>query len=853
MKFIRALALIMAFTLCACLFAGCGQTNADHSGYPSAKTKADDDWANPTDESVVLEKGDVRLTFDTATTHFTVTDLRKNVTYSSVPSGEGAGFSEEAANRMGSELTVTYYEERSNAMFMYSDANSVAFGNFEVKHKGDAIRVYYDLSLSAEKIFVPQVLDAKTYEEDVLGAIEDPNVARRLSRYYTLYDKKDPADDFGEQKKLYPQLEKTPLYILSSSVNDVEKEEISDYIKEAGYSEGEYAELLEKLKIEGIEAEAEAGFTVPVEYSVTDDGFTAKILSDKIVENSGEFKLQTVTLLEYFGSTDATEKGYYVVPDGSGAIIDLGTKGTSDFSQSFYGVDESINTAEKTQLTKNLTLPIFGISHENGGILAIVENAAEVGTLNVGTVHNFSPRNHIYVDFRYRHMDATDVGELMQIPIYNLFSKHILRIAPTVRYVLLGADEANYTAMADYYRNYLINNESIKENKTEGSPVYLNFLCSIRKDATFVGIPYEKKIVLSTLKDIIKTVKDLREEGIENINVRLLGYTENGLAHGVYNRWGLDKKVGSEAELKELKKLVESDGGELYLDADFQYVYIDSKSKDFDAADDTAHYLNRALVKNVVHDTVTRQVDNGILKKYLISPTRYVDYAKDYIASAKKELSFVPSLSYASAGQYLGGDYTAKKDLDRAMSLYLLGNALKGADKNAKLMFENGNAYVLPFASAILNVPLFSSRFDLESGDIPLYQMVAHGLVPYAGTAQNLAVNPAENYLRSVEYGAALSYTLITGENDLLVNTDYESRFYSVSIDSVKEKILTQYSEAGEYLNSVANAKITGNFAVAADVYKTAYDNGRSVLVNYGSKDAEVDGVKIPAGSFTVN
>lgn len=851
MKFIRALALIMAFTLCACLFAGCGQTIADHSGYPSAKTESDDDWATPTDESVILEKGNIRFTFDTATTHFTVTDTKKNVTYTSVPSGGGAGFSEDVAKRMGSELVVTYYEEQSNAMYMFSDSNSVEFGNFEVKTNDNAVRVYYHLSLSAEKIFVPQVLDIETYEETILGAIDNPNIARRLSRYYTLYDKKDPAEDFDEQAKLYPLLNKTPLYILSSNVNDVEKEEISEYVGEAGYTEGQYADLLKELEIEGIEAEAEAGFTVPVEYSVTDDGFVAKILSDKIVEDSAQFKLQTVTMLEYFAATDEKQKGYYVVPDGSGAIIDLETKGTSDFSQSFYGADESVNLSEKVQLTKNLTLPIFGISHQNGGVLAIVEDAAEVATLNVGTMHNFSPRNHIYVDFRYRHMDATDVGELMQIPVYNLFSKHILRVAPTIRYVLLDNESANYNTMAKYYHDYLIKGDNIKQNKIEKSPVYLNFLCSIKKDATFIGIPYKKEIILSTLEDIIKTVKDLREQGIENINVRLLGYTKNGIAHGAYNKFELNKKVGSADQLKELKKLIESDGGQLYLDADFQYVYIDSKSSDFDIADDSAHYLNRALVKNVNHDIVTRQVDIGVQKKYLVSPTRYVDYARDYLKSAKKKLSYIPALSYASAGQYLGGDYTSKKDLDRAMSLHNVKNALKGADKKTTLMFENGNAYVLPFANALLNVPLYSSRFDLEKQDVPLYQMVVHGFVPYSGTAQNLAVNPTENYLRSVEYGAALSYTLITGHNDLLVNTDYESKFYSVSISSVLDKIIAQYGEAGDYLNSVADAKMIKNSTVAPDVQKTDYDNGHGVYVNYGSKDKKVNGILIKAGSFT--
>ncbi len=851
MKNLRVLALLTALSLCACLFAGCGQTVADHSAYPSAKTEKGEAWTTPTDESVILEKGDIRLTFDTATTHFTVTDLKKNVTYPSIPTGEAAGFSDDIKERMRSEVTVTYYEEQSNAMYMFSGANSVEFGNFEIMQSADAIRVYYHMSLSADVVFAPQVLDAETYENTILGAVDDPNIARRLGRFYTLYDKKDKPNDWNEQVKLFPILEKTPLYILSSSANDVEKEEISEYMEDAGYTAEKYEKLLSDLKIEGVENEVPVGFTVPVEYKITEDGFTAQILSDEIKENTEIHKLQTITLLEYFAATDQSVNGYYVIPDGAGAVVNLNTTGTSDFRQAFYGADESVKISEKTQLTKNLTLPIFGVSHGTSGVLAIVENAAEVGTLNIGTVHNFSPRNHIYVDFCYRHMDATDVGELMQIPVYNLFSKHLLRIAPKVRYVLLGSDECNYTSMAGYYRNYLLENDGIKQNKTEKAPLELSFLCSIKKDATFIGIPYRKEIVLSTIKEITSTVIKLQEKGIGPINVRLLGYTDNGVAHGAYNKFSLNRSVGSKDELLTLIKTVEDGGGRLYLDADFQYVYADSKSSDFSVADDSAHYLNRALVRNGNHDTVTRGMESATLKKYFVSATRYEDYSSKYIKSAEKKLGNVPALSYASAGQYLGGDYTSKKDIDRAMSLYHLDNALKAAAKQTELVFENGNAYVLPYASTILNVPLFSSRFDLEEHDIPLYQMVVHGLVSYSGTPCNLSVSPVENYLRSIEYGANLSYILITRGNDLLVNTEYETKTYSVSVNGVMDTILTQYNEASAHLNAVAGAAMLKNVTVADGVQQTVYDNGHGVYVNYGKEDKEVNGTLVKAGAFT--
>jgi len=141
-------------------------------------------------------------------------------------------------------------------------------------------------------------------------------------------------------------------------------------------------------------------------------------------------------------------------------------------------------------------------------------------------------------------------------------------------------------------------------------------------------------------------------------------------------------------------------------------------------------------------------------------------------------------ISFGTAGLYLGSDYASDKDMDRAESLYLLKTALKSVKANA--MFDNGNAYVLPFAKAIVNVPLTSSANDMEYMHIPFYQMIVHGLISYGGIPINLSEDSGKYYLQSIEYGANLSATLITRENSLLTNTDYESVYYSVMFNPGK-------------------------------------------------------------------
>ena len=43
---------------------------------------------------------------------------------------------------------------------------------------------------------------------------------------------------------------------------------------------------------------------------------------------------------------------------------------------------------------------------------------------------------------------------------------------------------------------------------------------------------------------------------------------------------------------------------------------------------------------------------------------------------------------------------------------------------------------------------------------------------------------------------------------------------------------------------------MTGHEALGSGLYRTAYDNGARVYVNYGDAPARADGLEIPARSF---
>lgn len=843
--------LILSNLIICCLFltACAGETGFSYD-FEKTVTTDDSSWITANGEEIVLQNDRIRFVLNSLTTHFSVTDLKNGKIYNSVPDESVLMMAGEYAPRMGSEVTVVYYQTDSSAMNMYSANDSVELEQYEVKVNDSKVRVYY--TFGTGNIFCPQVITVADFEK-ISSSLSSNSARMRLVRYYELYDKSDPPKDYNEIIKIYPVLKNTPLYILKDDVSEMQKEEINGYMAEAEYCQEAYEATIAKLKIVLEENEKTAGFSVPVEYSLNDDGFSAKILMDKVTENSDAHKLQSIDFLEYFASVGAEEEGFYLVPDGSGAVINVNSGSNDLYSQMFYGDDYSVQAESQTQLKKNLSLPLFGYISADSGVLGIVESASEVATLNVSPINSSSPQNHMYCGFNVRNIDSTDIDS--NGLVYNLFSKHLLQISPQIRYVFLSGDEASTAGIAEKYRSYLSENKQLGTdsvtNKQE-MPLYLDYYCMATDDATFLGIPYTKRTVLSTFEEITASVKKLHKEGIKNLVVRLYGLGEDGLEHRAVNTFSLYKKVGTKSELSELKELITGAGGKLYLDADFQFVY--KSGNGFKNSTDAAHYLNRVLVRNGRYDIVSRAYDKENMARYFVSPSLYEEYAKGYIGRMSKVLGTKDiGVSYGTSGTFLGGDYTAKKDIDRVQSAELLRNALNSvAEKGFDMMFDSGNAYVLPFASDLANVPLNSSEYNVEEYSVPLYQMIIHGNMSYCGDAYNISQNSEYVYLKSVEYGAAVHAAFITGDDMKLRDTQYNSILYSMSDSERIYEVVEMYKASSALLNNVIDAHIIENKEIGNNLYVTVYDNGTKIAVNYGADDAVVGNTVVKSRSFAI-
>lgn len=815
----------------------------------TTEASADDSqWTVVTDGSVCLENESLLLQLDCRTTHFTVTHKASGKSYASVPS--------QAADADSAELLIRYYDSNSAEATMNSYENSVLNPSYEVRTDGKTtVRVNYTIQKSKQRLFVPSVISRDTFENQVLGNL-DAGPQRRLKVFYTLYESAANDADTKAMKKQYPALKKQDLYVLRESVRQASYTEITDYMTDAGYSEEAYAQEAERLELGDSALENQSpGFVVPVEYTLTASGFSARILTDRIVSHAAGYTLTDVSLLPYFGSGQSQEKGWFLVPDGSGAIISWNEKKGSTYAQSIWGTDMAVEASHTATLTQNACLPVFASHDGEKAFFAEISGLPAGAAVQAEVAGDKTAYSRIYAAFRIRDFDSSNAGALMSIASFNIYSATYVSELPQVTYTLFPQAETTYSDMANRYREKLVQEGTLGERLSpqEAVPLYMDFTGYETVDSSFFGIPTKSTAVLSTLTEVDETVQQLHAAGIDNLQVRLKAYAHAGIYHSLADGFSLHSRVGSVKELNALAQRLSAGGGYLYLDNPISTVYTTGSG--FRKMTHATRGLKKTVLQGFDYDLVARSSDEAADRFYMISPAFFASLTGNYIDTFNKKMSEAANIGYSWSdyGSKLFSDFNAKHPYDRSQTVAAMDRAATLAtDAFGRLITDGGNAYVLGKATALLNVPLGNSALDCESYAVPFYAMVLHGYVDYAGAPMNTGANMDRAYLAGIESGASPYYSCYTAENAVLKKTAAGTLIYPTAVQASLETIKERYAEFNSLFRSLRSQTIVAHERVADNVFVTTYEKGTKIAVNYGSTASEVGGVEVPAGGYAV-
>lgn len=830
----------------------------DNDKYTSS---SDENWSILKDGTAVIENDGYRLELDVATTHFTVTDKTNGNKFTSINEAAISGLTGDNLNEYSSELIIGYYDAasiKSNVeSFLNSNANSVGFELSEVKTDGNAIRVYYTLRRTQTKTFVPKAFTQEKLENELAPKLSSA-YRNGLMGFYQLYKSEDTDKDTAAMKEEYTALNSQNMYILRYEPDEAGENTLAMLLAKCEYTEEEYLADAEELGFDAGEAGKTVGFIIPIEYTLNNDGFEAEILSDKIVSESKYYSLVHMTLLPNFGSYESKSEGYVLVPDGSGAIIQASDKSGSNFQRAVYGHNDTIKGDRSQQLAQNVVMPVFGMNRVNDGFFGIIEGAAEEATIHADICGGVNPSTRAYAEFNNHTSDTTGIGASSGVATISLFSPEAVKEHPKVRYILLGKSNNTYSDMSAVYRNYLIDEGVLTERLTasENIPFYLDFTGTFTSDDSFLGVAYKRENVISTLSGISTAVDKLGELGVDNINVRLKALGNGGLFQGLADDFYMSSGVGSAEDIRNLKDKVAANNGILYIDDNIGVVYDSPAFGRFMKQKHASRRIDKLTASSGSFNLVSRDTDRLTYRHYLLSPmyfgTMAEEFAEGFVDTVGTGEGY--GYSWSGYGSRLWADYSESHQCDRSITRDLSTEAFKKAKETftAGAITDGGFIYAVKEASAVLNVPVSDSLYDSVSYKVPFYQMVLHGYIDYAGAPLNIAADSSLNKLNSIESGAIAYYSCYTEDNTVIKNVYDRSYQYPTRIGGIYNEIGETYKEFNSIFASLRTQTIVKHERLELNVYRTTYEDGTEIIVNYNNYDVVADGKTVGTNNYIV-
>ncbi|MBQ9963939.1 MAG: hypothetical protein IJP14_02335 [Clostridia bacterium] len=586
---------------------------------------------------------------------------------------------------------------------------------------------------------------------------------------------------------------------------------------------------------------------ISVNYVLKDTYLEASLLTDAI-KDEGEYAVIAVQLLPVFGAGSWRDTGYLFVPDGSGALIHFNNqrKLAQNYRAPVYGVDKQVVAETKSTSTEAIRLPVFGTVVGDEALMAVIDQAAASAEITAMTGHATCGYNAVSSIFGYRLLTSQ----------YNMYNRRRVNQmvdldhgtdAYAVRYYPLSGEDADYIGMAGAYRDYLIAEHGFQKRDTTPS-FHVDLIGAYETEASFLGIiPYTKKVPLTTYEQAQTILAGLQSAGITKLSAQYTGWNNNGITNVKIPKAATPLSVlGGKKDFAALTAATASSGVTLSTSVD-----LTSFIKGGNGVSATKHAIRTPFGKTVkqpqyiLSNHVTKL---GADETMYLSTAKLTDVAARYLESLKKQGLTTVDLTNIAENCY--SNYFEDDTAHRTVGIQNVVAALKAyQDAGIKVTVQNANAYALPYVNVVTDVPTVSSGYDIFDEDVPFYQALLHGYVPYTTRSITQTPNPGVTYLTAVESGSQLQYNAIHANSGDLFDTEY-NYLYGSTWTLWKDTAAKQYAEYQPLLEKVHDQEIVNHAQVAQNVFVTEYQNGVKVAVNYNAQDVVVEGNTVPAQSF---
>lgn len=588
------------------------------------------------------------------------------------------------------------------------------------------------------------------------------------------------------------------------------------------------------------------GFSIPVQYTLCENGLKAEILVDEIVET--EFLIYQIAMAPYMASAQNSESSYLFVPSGCGALISARQRETAvSYSEPVYGEDPVGVTYADTDFYEGVRLPVFGVKDGERALLAIIDEGTECAAVEASAGDPETGYSSAWATFRLRGYDMTKIADHTGLYKYiRKFSDDRLS-AESVSVIYSPVEDANadYVGMAEHYRNILKSEGYFQTDAADAPMLSLNVLGGAMVKKLLLGFPYYSYDSYTDLKQAGNVLTALKGTADQGVIVNLKGFLEGGLTPDkVGGNFKIERAAGGKTGLIEFQKICAENGARCFVDYDL--VRFSASGGGYRILSDTVKTANKVRSVQSYLNPATNTANTSVKAYYLLSREALANAQQDLLKSTEKYQ--IDGVSLASLGRLAYSDFsdtTAYCKLGMAETAAKIFAAV--AEKHPVLS-EGANVYAALLSDYVTETPIKSSGFDCFETDVPFYQILFKGYVPLYGSSINVADDPDEAFLKSVEVGMGLQFSFAENYDPKNNYLPY-SALAAGSYADIKDVIAGYTEMQGEYYALVAESGIQSH-SVDGTLRKTVFENGITVYINYGKDNIETALGTAKAGSF---
>jgi hypothetical protein len=682
------------------------------------------------------------------------------------------------------------------------------------------------------------------FYNDVKGAIQVKDLENGIL-WKSIVDE-EVYSKVNKQSKLWTQIMNSAVYIKYNNLKKKDSAVVEAYAaKDCGYLESEYLPNGVAVTYGFLKA----GIYVTIEYTIEDDELVVRVPYEKIREEF-RFAVSAISVLPWLGACTGENPGYLFYPDGSGAVSTfekVSERTSNPLLARFYSyTNQSVSIANLINADNynryTASMPVCGIKNGDNAVFSYATKGAENSFVSVYTSGVTVPVNRMNIDLQMRNIYTVDMYSISTGTdtkatggIMQRVDKKLIPEDKEVRFRFLSGDKANYSGMAEVYRNYLLENGLIKKSPdTTSAKLALTLLMGTKKE----GIVFDEYIPMTTYSQVVEILEKFKEDGIEDINVVLEGWQKNPEK---YQNWGPDGHLGGTAGLKQVSDYAAKN---LKLNVFLQnpLVVATSETPGLDQEDDVAFngLLNEIALENL----------DGVVT-FLRNPLALTKKNDELLKKLSKYNGI--GLAYSDVGKMVFPDFNVKNSFTKAENVAQILKALSETEADNKKIAVNGsNQYILSKSDYLYNVREDCYGLAITDYAVPFQQMVFSGLVPYASeNAGNLSYDLQTQKLQWVEFGS-LPYFYLTKESALNLRGSDNDLIFSSTFEDWEQVVVSTVKEFSDRLSAVSGRQIVKHEVLGDKLKRLTYDNGIMVYVNYDVKEAVYEGVKIPAKEYLV-